>query len=75
MEMAGLIVASARQPHRHHAGPRRPEARLAAWAEARGAAFVSDEIYHGLHYGDRAVSALEISDEAWVINSFPSISA
>ena len=33
-------------------------------------AFVSDEIYHGLHYGDRAVSALEISDEAYVINSF-----
>ena len=32
--------------------------------------FVSDEIYHGLHYGDRAVSALEISDDCYVINSF-----
>lgn len=35
-----------------------------------GAAFISDEIYHGLHYGARAVSALEISDAAIVINSF-----
>ena len=39
-------------------------------AAARDISFVSDEIYHGLHYGDRAVSALEISDEAYVINSF-----
>lgn len=35
-----------------------------------GTAFVSDEIYHGLHYGEPAVSALEISDEVYVINSF-----
>ena len=33
-------------------------------------AFVSDEIYHGIQYGGRAVSALEISDEVYVINSF-----
>jgi aspartate/methionine/tyrosine aminotransferase len=39
-------------------------------AQARGIAFVSDEIYHGLHYGARAVTALEVSDEAYVINSF-----
>jgi aspartate/methionine/tyrosine aminotransferase len=45
-------------------------AALMAAAEERGAAFVSDEIYHGLTYGDRAVSALEVSDEAVVINSF-----
>jgi len=36
----------------------------------QGISFISDEIYHGLHYGDRAVSALEISDECYVINSF-----
>ena len=33
-------------------------------------AFISDEIYHGLHYGDRGISALEIADDAFVINSF-----
>ena len=32
--------------------------------------FISDEIYHGLHHGDRAVTALEISDDVCVINSF-----
>ncbi|MBE3637047.1 pyridoxal phosphate-dependent aminotransferase [Mangrovicoccus algicola] len=43
---------------------------LIAQARAAGTAFISDEIYHGLHYGDRAVCALEIDDDAWVINSF-----
>ena len=32
--------------------------------------FVSDEIYHGIDYGQRPVTALEIGDEAYVINSF-----
>ncbi|MEO1952841.1 aminotransferase class I/II-fold pyridoxal phosphate-dependent enzyme, partial [Thioclava sp.] len=32
--------------------------------------FISDEIYHGLQYEGRAVSALEISDDVFVINSF-----
>ena len=43
---------------------------LIAHCAARDIAFVSDEIYHGLHYGAPAVSALEISDEVYVINSF-----
>ena len=37
---------------------------------ALGGCFYSDEIYHGLVYGQRAVSALEFSDDAFVINSF-----
>jgi aspartate/methionine/tyrosine aminotransferase len=43
---------------------------LIAAAAERRAAFVSDEIYHGLAYGDRAVSALELSDDVLVVNSF-----
>jgi aspartate/methionine/tyrosine aminotransferase len=39
-------------------------------AQSRGAAFMSDEIYHGIEYERRAVSALEISDDVVVINSF-----
>lgn len=31
---------------------------------------ISDEIYHGLVYGKRAISALEYSDDVFVINSF-----
>jgi aspartate/methionine/tyrosine aminotransferase len=32
--------------------------------------FFSDEIYHGLVYGEQATSALEFSDNVFVINSF-----
>ncbi len=35
-----------------------------------GASFISDEIYHGIEYEKKAVTALEITDEAYVINSF-----
>ena len=39
-------------------------------ARARGMAVISDEIYHGLSYGDRCHSALEVTDEVFVVNSF-----
>jgi aspartate/methionine/tyrosine aminotransferase len=67
--VAGLIVASPANP----SGTMLSRAALTALMDAaadRGLVFVSDEIYHGLHYGDRAVTALEISDEAYVVNSF-----
>ena len=35
-----------------------------------GAAFISDEIYHGVEFGAPAVSALEITHDAVVVNSF-----
>ena len=35
-----------------------------------GAVFVSDEIYHGIEYGPPAPSALEISNDLIVVNSF-----
>ncbi len=67
--MEGLIVASPGNP----SGTMLTRDRLAALmdhATERNIGFVSDEIYHGLHYGDRAVSALEIGDQVHVINSF-----
>lgn len=69
VEMQGLIVASPGNP----SGTMLDRAALSALighCAARGISFVSDEIYHGLHYGDRAVSALEITDDCYVINSF-----
>lgn len=36
----------------------------------RGGCFYSDEIYHGLVYGKHAPTALEFSNNAFVINSF-----
>lgn len=68
-DLQGLIVASPGNP----SGTMLSRAHLSALmqaAAARDIAFISDEIYHGLHYGDPAVSALEVSDEAYVINSF-----
>jgi aspartate/methionine/tyrosine aminotransferase len=44
---------------------------LAVWCRDNGLWFISDEIYHGLTYGDaKAETALKFSDDAVVINSF-----
>ena len=37
---------------------------------ARGGVLIVDEIYHGLTYGEEAHSALEFTDDVFVINSF-----
>ncbi len=68
--LAGPHRRLARQPDGHDAGPRRAGGADRRRAGARGAAFISDEIYHGIEYERRAVSALEISDDVYVINSF-----
>lgn len=68
-DIQGLIVASPANP----TGTMLDQAGMTALinaAQTRGAAFVSDEIYHGLEYDQPAVSALEISDDVYVINSF-----
>ncbi|ESW60453.1 MAG: 1-aminocyclopropane-1-carboxylate deaminase [Rhodobacter sp. CACIA14H1] len=69
LDLQGLIVASPGNPSGTMLSRPHLSALIEA-AQARDIAFVSDEIYHGLHYGDRAVSALEITDDAYVINSF-----
>ena len=43
---------------------------LARACDAAGAWLVSDEIYHGIAYGREAVTALAVSDQAIVVNSF-----
>ncbi|GGE26770.1 aminotransferase [Primorskyibacter flagellatus] len=65
----GVLVASPSNPAGTMLDRPRMESLMAA-ARDSGTAFISDEIYHGLHYGARGVSALEIGDEAFVINSF-----
>lgn len=65
----GLLVASPANP----TGTMLDRAALSAlvdWCGARRVALISDEIYHGLTYEAPAVSALELTDEAIVINSF-----
>ena len=65
----GLILASPGNP----SGTvlRREElAGLTARAAELGMNVISDEIYHGLDYGAGFHSALEVTDEVFVINSF-----
>ncbi|HKY82858.1 MAG TPA: aminotransferase class I/II-fold pyridoxal phosphate-dependent enzyme, partial [Sphingobium sp.] len=45
-------------------------ARIAKACAARGIRIVSDEIYHGLSYGEPARSVLEFAPDAVVVNSF-----
>ncbi|KKK79189.1 hypothetical protein LCGC14_2836010, partial [marine sediment metagenome] len=67
--LAGLILASPGNPAGTMLDLPAMQALIGA-AQARGAAVVSDEIYHGIDYDRRAVSALEVSDDVYVINSF-----
>ena len=68
-DLAGLMVASPANPSGTMLGHDDLAALMEA-ANAHGASFISDEIYHGIEYEAKAVTALEISDEAYVINSF-----
>jgi aspartate/methionine/tyrosine aminotransferase len=68
-DLAGLLVASPANPSGTMLG-RESLAALIGAAQEAGAVFVSDEIYHGITYEGRATSALEITDECYVINSF-----
>ncbi|UAW97953.1 pyridoxal phosphate-dependent aminotransferase [Halopseudomonas nanhaiensis] len=43
---------------------------LAAATRRKGGHFIVDEIYHGLTYGCRASSVLEVDPDAFVLNSF-----
>ncbi len=65
----GLIVASPANP----TGTMLFEPELRALSDActsRHISLISDEIYHGLQYEGRAVSALEVTGDVYVINSF-----
>lgn len=68
-DLDGLIVASPANPTGTMLDADGLRA-LSQACDASGAAFISDEIYHGLSYGQREVSALEVTDEVYVINSF-----
>ncbi|NHQ73524.1 aminotransferase class I/II-fold pyridoxal phosphate-dependent enzyme [Roseovarius gahaiensis] len=68
-DLQGLMVASPANPSGTMLGRDDMSALIDA-ASAQGASFISDEIYHGIEYEAKAVTALEITDEAYVINSF-----
>lgn len=65
----GLVIASPSNPTGSCLTPSELSA-VADWCRGRGAWLVSDEIYHGVVYGDAAPCALDAWDDAIVINSF-----
>ncbi len=69
LDLTGLMVASPANPTGTMLGRDALGALIKA-AQDAGTAFISDEIYHGIEYEAKAVSALEISDDVYVINSF-----
>jgi aspartate/methionine/tyrosine aminotransferase len=65
----GLIVASPCNPagtmlHRDEL------AAIASWCDRNGVRLISDEIYHGLQYGQPVATAAQFSPSAVVVNSF-----
>ncbi|MCX8998871.1 aminotransferase class I/II-fold pyridoxal phosphate-dependent enzyme [Rhizobiaceae bacterium BDR2-2] len=65
----GVLLASPANPTGTVTGRAGLKA-LADWCAARGAAFISDEIYHGLTFTGEETSALELTQDVVVINSF-----
>ena len=65
----GLVVASPSNPTGVTLTADEMEA-VADYCSTSGTVLVSDEIYHGIEYGERAASALEFSDLAVVVQSF-----
>ncbi|MCU0804614.1 MAG: pyridoxal phosphate-dependent aminotransferase [Burkholderiales bacterium] len=65
----GVLLASPSNP----TGTTVPRAELAEmidWTRARGGWVMVDEIYNGLTYGAKEETALSLSDEIFVVNSF-----
>ena len=65
----GLLVASPANPTGSMLN-KYDLAKLIDACKMKQTVFISDEIYHGIEYESKAVSALEISDDCIVINSF-----
>lgn len=67
--LAGLLVANPNNPNGTMMAPGAFKA-LASTALDNKIRFISDEIYHGLTYDMPEVTALDLDDEIFIINSF-----
>ena len=66
---AGLILASPANPTGTMVTPAELAA-LTAWCDAHGTRLISDEIYHGITFGEQPSSAWQHSRTPVVVNSF-----
>lgn len=69
LDLQGLMVASPANPSGTMLDRTAMQTLISA-CRAEETTFISDEIYHGIEYEAKAVSALEITDDCYVINSF-----
>ena len=69
LQLDGLLVASPGNPTGTMLGKPALQA-LADHAKKSGIGFISDEIYHGIEYEKKAITALEVTNSVYVINSF-----
>ncbi|MEO1918327.1 MAG: aminotransferase class I/II-fold pyridoxal phosphate-dependent enzyme, partial [Paracoccaceae bacterium] len=69
VNLAGLLVASPSNPTGTMLD-KESLSELLTYCNQKKIAFISDEIYHGIEYGKKAVTALQITDDVYVINSF-----
>jgi aspartate/methionine/tyrosine aminotransferase len=65
----GIVLASPANPTGTMVAPAELAA-ITAWCDRNGVRLVSDEIYHGITYGEPAVSSWRFSRSAIVVNSF-----
>jgi aspartate/methionine/tyrosine aminotransferase len=68
-ELDGLVVASPANP----TGTMLDRTALTAivdWCGFNGVRLISDEIYHGITFGESAVTVAELTSDAFIINSF-----
>lgn len=65
----GVLIASPSNPAGTLIDPEQFKA-IIEFVEERDGFVISDEIYHGLQYDAPAVSALQFSDDVFVVNSF-----
>ena len=65
----GLLVASPANPTGTMLDKLTLKA-LSDHAEQKDISFISDEIYHGIEYDKKAITALHVTNRAYVINSF-----
>jgi len=65
----GIIIASPANPTGTIIEPE-ALAELTDYCDAEGVTLISDEIYHGLEYQGEAISAVQLSQSAIVLNSF-----
>jgi aspartate/methionine/tyrosine aminotransferase len=69
VRLKGVLLASPANPTGTVTGKKALKA-LADYCSTNSIAFISDEIYHGLTFAGEETTALELTDEAIVINSF-----